>query len=167
MRWRRVFALEDFVEAPHVALLVGERSAHERRDDLAYERGADDAAADAQDVHVVVLDALARRVGVVAGGRPHARDLIGRDAGADPAPAGEDAALDFAGGDGVGEREDEVGVVVRRVIRRRAVVDDLVAEPPQDIGGELLGLEAGVVAGHSNAHVGSLSGAVSRDALAW
>src|SRR5690348_8364547 len=56
-----------------------EEGAHE----LAAELGADDLGAETEDVHVVVLDALVRGVGVVADRGTDPGDLRGRDRGAD------------------------------------------------------------------------------------
>ena len=54
---------------------------------------ADDAGAEGEDVHVVVLDALARRVRVVADGGADAADLVRRHGGADARAADEDPAI--------------------------------------------------------------------------
>ena len=71
--------------------------------DAALERrlGPDDPGAERQDVHVVVLDALVGRVGVVADGGADAADLVRRDARADAGAADEDAALGLAVADRV------------------------------------------------------------------
>ena len=57
------------------------------------ERRPDDLGAEAEHVHVVVLDALVRRVDVVADRRADPGDLAGGDRGADARAADEDAAL--------------------------------------------------------------------------
>ena len=58
----------------------------------------DDPRAERQDVHVVVLDALVRRVRVVADGGAHAADLVRGDARAHAGAADQDAALRLAVG---------------------------------------------------------------------
>ncbi len=58
--------------------------------------GADDLGAQAEDVHVVVLDRLVGAVEVVADRGPDARQLAGRDRGARPRAADEDPALGLA-----------------------------------------------------------------------
>ena len=80
----------------------------------------DDARADAEDVHVVVLDALVGRERVVAGGRTHARHLIRRHAGADATAAEEHAAV-VPRRQWPRHRLGEVGIV-DRVRRLRAEV---------------------------------------------
>src|SRR3990172_240710 len=57
---------EHFVQAPEVPLFAAEARADERRHQLARQLDADDARAQAQHVHIVVLDALAGRVRIVA-----------------------------------------------------------------------------------------------------
>src|SRR4051812_33726415 len=56
---------DDLRQPPLVAPLAGELSAQVGPDDVARERGTDHASAEAEDVAVVVLDALVCRVGVV------------------------------------------------------------------------------------------------------
>ena len=99
--------------------------------------GADDPRAEGQHVHVVVLDALVRRVRVVAHGGPHAADLVRGHARADAGAADEDPAIDLAVADRVPEPLREVRVVVVRVRAVAAEVDELVvrAAPPPRAGG--------------------------------
>src|SRR5437868_15057976 len=82
---------DDLREPARMPRLVAEARVRERAHDLARDLLADDARADAEDVHVVVLDGLVRRVRVVAHARPDAGELVGRDADADAAPAEADA----------------------------------------------------------------------------
>ena len=78
----------DFVAAADVAFFaVGEAGAEEGVDEFLDQREPDDAGAEAEHVHVVVLDTLARGVRVVAHARAYARDLVGRHARADAAAA--------------------------------------------------------------------------------
>ena len=84
---------EDLVQAATVARLAAERRGEERQRALEGGLGADDPRAEGQHVHVVVLDALVRRVRVVAHGGAHAADLVRGDARADAGAADEDPAI--------------------------------------------------------------------------
>ena len=86
--------------------------------------GSDGPAAHAEDVHVIVLDALLRREMVVDERRADARNLVGADRGADAAAADRHAALHLSRDHGLGERNDEVGIVVAGIQSVRAEVDD-------------------------------------------
>lgn len=89
--------------------------------------GAGGAAADADEVHVVVLDALLGGKMIVDEAGADAMDFVGANAGADAAAADGDAALNLAGGDGAGEGGDEIGIVVILDEREGAEIGDLVA----------------------------------------
>src|SRR6478752_1907683 len=69
-------------------------------DQVLGEPGTDDLRADAQDVDVVVLDALVRRMHVVADRGPDALHLVGADRGADAGAADHQSTLGLARGDG-------------------------------------------------------------------
>src|SRR4051812_24834206 len=84
---------EDLGQAPGVALLGGVARLDVGLHQLVGDGGADDPAAQHQDVHVVVLDPLMGRVDVVADGGADARHLVGGHAGADTAATDEDRAL--------------------------------------------------------------------------
>ena len=70
-----------------------ERRGQERDGALDGGLDADDPGPERQDVHVVVLHALVRRVRVVADRRPDPADLVGRDGRADARAADQDAAV--------------------------------------------------------------------------
>jgi hypothetical protein len=113
---------------------------------------ADHPAAQAEDVHVVVLHALVGGVGVVGDGRPHAADLVGRHAGPDPGAADEDPPVRLSVADRIRQAAGEVRVVVGRVRAVAAEVDQLVAGI-REAGEELrLELGAAVIGGEGDAH---------------
>ena len=68
--------------------------------------------AHAEDVEVIVLDALLRGEVVVDERRVDAGDLVGADRRANAAAADRHAALYVSRDDGLRERHDEVGIVV-------------------------------------------------------
>src|SRR5690606_29464219 len=84
---RQVLALDglDLANAPDVPLLVAaELRAKERVDQFFRNLHADDPPAERQHVHVVMFDALARGVCIVADGGTDAGDLVRGDTRADP-----------------------------------------------------------------------------------
>ena len=105
--------------------------------DLEGERRADDARAEAQHVHVVVLDRLMRGVGVVAhrGANPGKLARGNRDAGA--AATDDDPALGLPVAEGHGDRFGGIGIVHRRG-RMGAEIEDIVALLSQFCGQFLL-----------------------------
>src|SRR5688572_23790063 len=69
----------------------------ERSNELRGELRANHVGPEAEDVHVVMLDSLARRVGIVTDGGADSRELGGRDRGAHARTAHEDGSLCLAG----------------------------------------------------------------------
>src|SRR6185437_16214523 len=117
---------EDLVQPAPMPRLAAELRMEEGQGAL--ERGlhADDTLAQGEDVHVVVLDALVRRVGVVAHGRAHATDLGGGHARPHAGAADEDAALHVAVTDRLADPLREVRIVVVRIAAITAEIDELV-----------------------------------------
>src|SRR5947209_566231 len=97
-----------------------------RVDDALRELAADHAFAEREQVQVDVLHRVACRPFVVHDSRADPSDLVRRDRRSDARAAGEDAALDLAARDRVGEHADDHWIVVVR-IRRRTVLLHLVA----------------------------------------
>ena len=97
-----------------MALGLAELGGQERLHEVPGHRGADGAAAHAEDVHVIVLDALPRREMVVDETGADAGHFVGADRRADAAAADRHAAFDLARDDCLAERHDEIGIVVVR-----------------------------------------------------
>src|SRR5439155_7749198 len=95
----------DFFEPFHIALAAVELRAEEGLDQLVGEARPDDAGAEAQDVHIVVLDALMGGVRVVAHRRANTRHLARCDGCAHAGAADEDAAFRVAAEDRGAELE--------------------------------------------------------------
>src|SRR6266516_7822452 len=87
---------------------------------------ADHAFAEREQIQVDVLHGVACRPFVVHDGRADPSDLVRGDRWSDARAAGEDAALDLAARDGIGEHADDQRIIVVR-IRRRTVLLQLVA----------------------------------------
>lgn len=126
--------------------------AHVGADDFAGNLDTDDAGAEAEHVHIVVLDSLVRRVGIVAQAGAGSADLIGGDTGADAAAADNDAALGLAGGYGSRNGECEVRIVVEGVISVRAEVADFVSVGGEELADFLLEFESAVVGADGEFH---------------
>src|SRR5512133_2041432 len=148
----------DLRDAPRVPLLAVEAGGQERLRELERERLADDARAEREDVHRVVLDALVRGVVVVADAGEDARDLVRRGRHADAAAADEDRPL----GPPVEDRPRGRLGVIRVVARRgvvRAEVDRLVPERREVSAEPLLEREPRVVPGERDPHAIRRNGA--------
>ena len=74
-------------------LFIGKFRTHKRPHQILREGDANNARSEHKHIHIVVLDALMRRISVMAYSRANAGKLVGRDAGADAAAADEDATL--------------------------------------------------------------------------
>ena len=85
--------LLNLLKPSHVAFPAVEFRTKERADQLTGHVFPDYARADAEHVHVVVLDSLVRRVRVVAGRRSYPRELGRRNGSADSRAADEDPAI--------------------------------------------------------------------------
>ena len=145
---------EDFVQASMVLLIGQEAGVEELCDELLCLFGGDDAGAEAEYVHVVVLYALACGIFVVADGGADAGDLVGGHGGADAAAADYDAAPSFSGGDGFGDGAGEVGEVVKGVEGVGSGVVDVVAEALEEGEELLLEGKAAVVGAYGEGFVG-------------
>ena len=84
------FDRQNLVQASLMSFLARKPGAEEDGRDFLRQRSADDARAETEHVHGVMLDGLVRGVGIVAGGRPDSRELVGGDRS--PARAADDDA---------------------------------------------------------------------------
>jgi hypothetical protein len=146
-------------EAPEVARLTAEAGVDERVDQLVRQLHADHAPAQHEHVHVVVLDTLMRRIGVVAQPGADAGHLVGGHRGADAAAAQQDAAFGVVPLQRGAHRLGEVRVV-DRLVAVRPDVQHLALLREQERLGRLLQLEAGVIATDRDAHRPPQSGQV-------
>jgi hypothetical protein len=99
--------VHDFGQASCVAGSGTVACVQECSDDFEGDFRADHASADAQDVHIVVLDPLAGRVSVMAEASANTGEFVGRYTYTDPGAANQDPAVDLAsdhfGSDRLGE----------------------------------------------------------------
>src|SRR5437660_5641397 len=130
--------------------------------DALRELGPDHPLAEREQVHVDVLDRVARGPLVGHDRRAHARDLVRRDARADARAAHEDRAIDVAARDGLRERRDDERVIVVRT-RGAAERDDAVTFRAQVLADRALQALSGVVGGDADLHAAA---SVSRISLA-
>ena len=142
-------------ELPHPTaevFLGGELRAEVRLQQVERELVPDDLCPQAEDVGIVVLHALMRRVHVVTDGGANALHLVGADRGADARAAHHQAALRPAGHD----RRSDLARDVRKIDRRRIVganIVDFVAETLQERDELALHGEARMIGADDDLHV--------------
>src|SRR3954452_8088813 len=146
------FHLFDLLKPLDVTLAAVEAGREEGSRQLGGHFGADDLGAEAEHVHVVVLDALVRGIGVVADRCADARDLVGRDRRDDARAADEQRSLGLAAADRLGDLTRLVGVVDPRLRLVGAQIDRLVPERPQLLQQPLAQVDAAVVEGDGDSH---------------
>src|SRR5919108_2531502 len=142
----------DFLQPAHVALSTVERRAEKGADELAAELCADDLRSDADHVHVVVLDTLMCREGIVARRGADSNQLAGRDRRADPRAADEHAALGLACPNRLADLPRLVGIVDLRLRSVGAQIDGLVARADDLLEHTLAELDAAMVEGARDTH---------------
>ena len=131
------FELSNFVEATQMALAVAKLGRQERLNQIPRHRWPDRPSAHADHVHVIVFDALARRKVVVNQSSAHAENFVGADRCPHTAAADGHAAFDFSSRYGMGERYDEIRIIVIRIQTVRSKVNHLVSRGAE-MGHELL-----------------------------
>src|ERR1044072_8124398 len=146
------FHLFDLLKPSDVALASVEACAQERSCQLGREFFPHDLGAEAQDIHVVVLYPLVRRVGVVADRAADAGNLVHRDRGADPGAADEQRALGLAGADRVPDLPGLVRAVDPRLGAVGAEVDRLVPKSGELLQHPLAQLDAAMVERDRDTH---------------
>ncbi len=127
----------------------GQKRAHE----VGGEARADHLRAEAEDVHVVVLDSLVRGVDVMTDGCPDTGDLARGDGGADAGAADENAALGLTILDGRAELGRLVGVVDPHRVGVGAEVYDLVPLLAERLENPVPQVDSPVVERDSDLHV--------------
>src|SRR5262245_36992733 len=134
-----------------MTLLIAESGVDEAQHELAGQRFSDDAPAQDEHVHVVVLDALVRRVGVVAKPGPDAAVFVGRDRRAHATSAHQDAALAATVYDRPRDDGGAVGIV-DRLRRVRAEILDLMSVPDEPVTHDVLDRKTRVIGAYNHAH---------------
>src|ERR1700676_5242290 len=121
------FRLEcsDFSEAAQVPRGQAKLGGKERLEDVPGRERSNRAAAHADDVHVVVFDALARREVVAPQSGADSLDFVRTHRSPHAAAADSHSALDLPSGHIAGERDDEIGIIIARVKSMRPEIDDL------------------------------------------
>src|SRR5215510_9261403 len=131
---------------------VAEFRGQERLNKIPRDGGPDGAATDADDVRVVVFDPWSRGKVVMNQSGTGARNFVGADRGSDAAAAHGDSTLHGARRDRLGERDDEVRIVVVGAQLVRSEIDDVVSSGAQTRGQVLLQLESPVIGRDSQVH---------------
>lgn len=134
-----------------MTLLGGEPGAEEGRNEIGDQRRTDDASPEAEHVHVVVLDALGRGVGVVADAGTHALHLVRGHAGPYTATAEDDAPVGSPLAHGARDGGGVVGIV-HGIGGMGPAIEDLVPGHRHVAEDFVLQREARMVASYGNVH---------------
>src|SRR5882724_2972853 len=134
-------------------LLLTESGCDECLDVIPGGVGSRDPASQADDVHVVVLDALSGRVVVVDQAGADSADLIGDDRRTYSAPTNSDAPLHLTCRYGSSQRRDIVGIVVAWVHRCGAEIDNLVTCGGESCAQLFFQFKPAMIGSDPNAHV--------------
>jgi hypothetical protein len=110
-------------------------------------------AAQAKDIHVVVLHALASRKIVMTQGRSYSGHLIRRHRSADSAAAKQDTPFYLPARDRLCEGNGKIRIVVVRVVSFVPEIHDLMSFLFQPRGQVLLHVEATVICADTNLHL--------------
>jgi len=147
------FDRENLVEAAGEAFLIGLKlGGHKSAGQLERQFGADDACAENQDVHIVVLDTLVGGISVVANAGANAGNFVGGDADSDAGAADEDAAGRGAGYDRLAYFLGKIGVIVEWLVRVRPDIDQFVAGSGEMVAHLIFEGETGVIASNDEFH---------------
>ncbi len=109
-----------------MAVFAAKLGGKESLQDVFHDFDAGDSAAEGENVHVVVLHALAGAVGVGTYSGAHAMDLVCGDTGPDSASANDHASVGVSACDVLGDLKGEVWVVVKGVVFVCAQAHDVV-----------------------------------------
>jgi hypothetical protein len=155
----------DFSDTAPVTLGITEMGTQKSFNQLPCKRGANYLSSEAEDIHVVIFDALVGGEHVVNQSCSNAWDFVCCDRRTDAAPAERDSALYISASDGLCERNDEIGIIVCGIQLVGAEVNDLVTRGAQGLFQLSLQGEGTVVRRNSYSHVAFLldSGPRTRD----
>src|ERR671918_653261 len=142
----------DLLQPLTVPVSAVELRAQEGPHELAGQLRADHLGSEAENVHVVVLDALVRRVRVVADRGTDPSKLVRGHGGADAGAADEYAALCLAPKDRLPDLPSLVRVVDPRLGCIRPEVEHLMTLLGDDVADALAELDATVVEGYGDTH---------------
>ena len=138
-----------------MAFFFGEEGSQVGMNQFVRQLAADHPSTQDQNIHVVVLDALTCRIGIMAKRRANARQLVCRHRGTHPAATDENAAIGFAIEDNLSHG---LGIiwVIHRIHAVCAQINHLVTQITQIPANKLLQRESGVIRTDSDAHFLSL-----------
>jgi hypothetical protein len=139
------------VESPLVAFLTAEACVEKGLDQINHKRRPDHARPKTENVHVVVLDGLMRRIDIVADASADTAEFVGIDADADPAAAQEDAPVSGGTLNRTSHEKSVVRVIHRSSIER-AEVNDNMTGAFHSLEDDLLHREAGVIRSKRDSH---------------
>ena len=141
--------LQNLGESSCMSILGHVTSLQERIDDFECQLGANDPAPNAQDIHIIMLNSLVSRVGIVTNRSSDTRNFIGRHAYPYTTPTNHDAAICPAFNNFFGNRDSKV-----RIVTTLAAVGTTVSQRDycsmESLSDNLLEGEACVITAESN-----------------
>ena len=146
------FQGSDLFEATQISFGLAIFGSEEGFNEVPGHRRSNSSTAHAKDVHVVVFDALPGRKMIVDQAGPNALDLVGADHRADAAATNRYAAINLARCYGVGERNDEVGIIVIGHQTVRAEIHCVMAGRAQLADKFLFQIKSTVIGSNAHAH---------------
>ena len=136
-----------------MALIAGKRRAGKGLYQVPRKLNTHDTGPEHKHIHIVVFDALVRRIGVVTQACAYARQFVGRNRRTHTAPANQHTAVDILRLNRASDRFGKVGVVVALVVLVCSKINNLVIASSEFVRQFVLQFETGVVASNSYAHV--------------
>lgn len=118
-----LFDVENLLEAKGMARLRGVASSEERANAFKGKFRADHPSSNAEHIHVVMLDTLSGRVGVVAERSAYAGDLVGCNAHSNAATADQNPTVDFPRKDRQRNSLGKIGEIASFAVVRAAIHD--------------------------------------------
>lgn len=150
------FNLPHFFEPAPVALRLAEPGAQETQRTIPGHLDSSRSAAEAQDVHIVILDALARREIVVAERRAGAFHFVGGDGGTHTAAAEENTPFHNSARNRESEGNCKIGIVVPWIERHVSKFDHFVSFRRQPFLKLLLHFKTAVIGADTDSHTPAL-----------
>ena len=142
----------NFFESAEMSLLEAENRFDKSSHQIPCHLGADCATAHAQDIHVVVLHALAGRKVIMNQACPNSPHLIRTNRGSHPAAANGDAALHFARCHCASQGKNIIRIIVPGSEAMRSEIHHLMTSSTQSPDEFLFQGESSVIRGNSDFH---------------
>jgi hypothetical protein len=139
------FECPHFIDSALMANLTAEASLQEHLNQFPGQRGPNHLTAERKDVHVIVFDSLVSGEHVVDEPSPHASNLVGADGCSHSTTAERYSAIHFSAGNGSGEWDYVVRIIVSWARMKGTEVNDLIGSITQQVRDLLLQNEPSMI----------------------